>query len=89
MYEISAILKNGYMKHQDEWEQSRLIAYVIAQCNSTKTIKPEQIISFEWDKNNSRKKQITNEQIKKTEQMMKNMEAYLQNKKKATNNGTK
>lgn len=86
MYEISAILKHGYMKHQDEWEQARLIAYVVAQCNSTKSIKPEQIISFEWDKNGG-KKQISEEEIAKTRDLMKKMEAYLKNKSATNNNG--
>lgn len=78
MYEVSAILKHGYMKAQDDWEQARMIAYVIAQCNSTKNIRPEQIISFEWDK--TKKREITNEQIEDMAKMAKALEQNLKAK---------
>jgi len=31
------------------WESSRLIAYIIAQCNSKKKLTPQDIIKFEWE----------------------------------------
>lgn len=50
MYEIEALIPNLYKKNKESWEQARLIAYVMAQVNSTKSLKPSDIISFSWDK---------------------------------------
>lgn len=49
MYELSILLKNIFKKNKESWEQARLVAYVIAQTNSTKQIKPTDIIKFSWE----------------------------------------
>lgn len=49
MYELQPILSNLYRKNKDSWEQTRLIGYILAQSNSTKTIKQEDILKFAWD----------------------------------------
>ena len=38
-----------YRKHKDEWEAARMQAYLTAQVNSTKKLKPTDIISFAWE----------------------------------------
>lgn len=38
-----------YLAHKDSWEQSRLIAYMMAQCNSTKQLKITDIVKFYWE----------------------------------------
>lgn len=48
-YEIDAILKTLQYRHRNSWEQTRMICYVLAQSNSTKKIKPTDIIRFPWD----------------------------------------
>ena len=48
-YEIDVILETLHYRHRDSWEQTRMICYVLAQSNSTKTIKPTDIIRFPWD----------------------------------------
>lgn len=48
-YEISSLMEYGYYRNKDQWEQARLIAYVMAQVNSRKPIKPTDIIKFDWD----------------------------------------
>lgn len=50
MYEIRAIMDYEYMAHKDSWEQARLVAYLVAQSNSTKELKPQDIIKFYWEK---------------------------------------
>lgn len=49
MYELESLMTNIHKKHKEGWEQARLIAYVIAQSNSTKKLKPADIIQFVWD----------------------------------------
>lgn len=39
-----------YLSYKDNWEQSRLIAYMIAQTNSTKRLKLTDILKFQWEK---------------------------------------
>lgn len=48
-YEIEAAMKYSYYAGKDGWEQTRLIAYLIAQTNSTKTLKLTDIMKFHWE----------------------------------------
>ena len=50
VYEINSLILYSYKKHKDEWEQARLISYLIAQSNSTKKLKLEDIVRFQWEK---------------------------------------
>ncbi len=54
-YELPPLINNLYRKDKESWEQARLVAYVIAQSNSTKRLKPTDILSFNWDKPESDK----------------------------------
>ena len=49
-YEIPELVKGLNLKSRESWEQTRLLAYMTAQVNSTKKIKPTDILQFEWDK---------------------------------------
>ena len=49
MYELEVILDNLHLKHKQNWEQTRLIAYIIAQSNSTKKINITDVVKFSWD----------------------------------------
>lgn len=49
VYEINAIMQYSYLKDQESWEQARLIAYVVAQVQSHKKMKPTDILKFPWD----------------------------------------
>lgn len=64
MYEVNALIKNQYRRHKDDWEQARLIAYLIAQCNSKKRMKLTDIVKFPWEKKNV-KDEIDFEAIKR------------------------
>lgn len=52
MYEAAALLKYGYKKHMTEYECARIGAYVTAQVNSKKPLRPQNIIKFEWEDKN-------------------------------------
>lgn len=59
MYEAKSLLKYGYYKDKENWEQTRLLAYITAQVNSTKKLKINDILKFEWDeKQNENNTQI-------------------------------
>lgn len=50
LYEVKAVMEYEYLSYKDNWEQSRLIAYMIAQTNSTKRLKLTDILKFQWEK---------------------------------------
>lgn len=81
-YEISAALKYQYYAVKDGWEQARLISFLIAQSNSRKRLKMEDILEFPWEKESTKEDQnITKEEI---ERLKKEAEQYI---KQNMNNG--
>ena len=63
-YELSPILKNLNVSVKNDWEIARQISYIIAQSQSTKKIKPSDIMQFPWDegyKNRKKDVKITKE----------------------------
>lgn len=48
-YELSPILKNLNLSVKNDWEIARQLSYIIAQTQSTKKIKPSDIMQFPWD----------------------------------------
>lgn len=48
-YEIAPLIQNLHKKNKESWEQTRMLGFIIAQTQSTKKIKPEDIIKFPWD----------------------------------------
>ncbi len=66
MYELEPLISNLHKKDRYSWEQARMVAYVIAQCNSTKKLKPTDIMQFTWDEESSTNDtSISNEDIKR------------------------
>ena len=49
-YEIRPLLKYEYYSHRDDWEQARMIAYMVAQTNSKKRLSYQDITKFYWEK---------------------------------------
>ena len=83
LYEAKALLKYSDYSSRDSWEQSRLVAYLIAQTNSTKKMKPSDIIKFSWD--NEEHTGISNDEI---ERLRNKAKAYEQDKNiEIDNNG--
>lgn len=77
MYEIKTLLANSYQINRDSWEQTRLIAYIMAQTNSKKRLKPTDILSFPWEEEQKEHiKTISDSDI----QRLQNRANYLKNK---------
>lgn len=49
MYEVRSAMKYQHYAYKDNWEQARLVAYIVAQCNSTKRLKLQDISTFYWE----------------------------------------
>ncbi len=82
-YEINALLKYSYYKYKDGWEQSRLIAYMIAQTNSTQKLTVDDIMHFYWEEERKEEqKPITKEDIIRLSKMAHN---YLNKKENGAN----
>lgn len=77
LYEARALLKYSDYSSRDSWEQSRLVAYLIAQTNSTKKMKPSDIIKFSWDNEHNGDTSISNDEI---ERLRNKAKAYEQDK---------
>lgn len=71
MYELEPLISNLHRKDRNSWEQARMIAYVIAQCNSTKKLKPTDIMQFTWDSDTTGETSISNEDIKRLKEKAK------------------
>lgn len=61
IYEAQCAIKYQYYAYKDSWEQARLIAYITAQCNSTKRLSQDDIISFYWE--NKEEDELTDKEI--------------------------
>lgn len=79
-FEIRALMKYQYYAHKDNWEQARLISYLVAQTNSKKKLKLSDIMEFPWDRDNEfAKQQVSNEEISKLRNEAKNVAEQLKN----------
>nr|DAD94583.1 MAG TPA: hypothetical protein [Siphoviridae sp. ctREU2] len=65
-YEVDSCLNGLEGKNKDGWEQTRFLSYITAQINSSKKLKPTDILSFTWDKpEDAGETSITNEDIQR------------------------
>ena len=64
-YEINALMKYNYLNSKENWEQTRLISYLITQVNSKKHLELSDIIKFKWDEENEEKEIVTKEEREK------------------------
>lgn len=74
-YEINAALKYQYYAIKDGWEQARLISFLIAQSNSRKKLKMEDILEFPWEK--EKEEHTTSISKEEIERLRKEAEYYL------------
>jgi len=58
--EFNALQKYYNNKNREDWERLRLIGYWIIQSQSTKALTPQDIIRFEWEK----EEELTGEEIR-------------------------
>lgn len=57
--EVRYFLEGLGRRNRESWEQTRIIAYVIAQANSTKDLEPSDILCFPWEDEKEKKGQTT------------------------------
>lgn len=76
MYEVKAIMDYDYYSYKDSWEQARLIAYMVAQTNSTKKLKLTDILKFHWEKENT-DTAISNEDVARLREKAKQYENLI------------
>lgn len=71
-YEVDSCLEGLRNKNKTGWEQTRFLGFIIAQTQSTKKIKPTDILSFDWDKEvDSKESVITKEDIERLKEKAK------------------
>ncbi|MCH5241789.1 MAG: hypothetical protein J1F67_05125 [Muribaculaceae bacterium] len=49
VYEINALIENRHLRHRESWEQSRMLAFVIARCAGSKVQNVKEVFSLPWD----------------------------------------
>lgn len=76
LYEVKAVMEYEYLSYKDSWEQSRLIAYMIAQTNSTKRLKLTDILKFQWEKEDA-DTAISNEDVARLREKAKQYENLI------------
>ena len=76
LYEVKAVMDYDYLAYKDSWEQSRLVAYMIAQTNSTKQLKLADILKFHWEKDEAITS-ISNEDVARLRDKAKQYEQFL------------
>ena len=62
-YELSVICESLHLRTKDSWEQARMVAYMTAQVNSKKKLKPTDIIEFAWEQKHTKHQQKDNTPI--------------------------
>lgn len=80
IYEIIAIMENSHYRSKENWEQARLIAYLIAQTHSQKKLELSDIIEFKWEREDKPvipHEEITQEDIEELERQAEIMKKYL------------
>lgn len=78
MYELDYLLSSINYSYREEYEIMRFQSYITAQTQSIKKLKPTDIISFSWDKQNEDKvTTISNEDINRLREKANKMSELL------------
>lgn len=78
-YEIRALMNYEYYAHKEEWEQARLISFLIAQTNSRKKLKLTDIIKFNWESEEAKSSALTEMKNEDLDRLRKKAQNYLLN----------
>ena len=79
--EVESFLDGLNRRNRESWEQTRLLGYIIAQSNSTKTLKQTDILRFPWDEEEKKDTSVTNEDMKRLRAKAKALESQLNTNK--------
>lgn len=78
--EVESFLEGLNRRNRDAWEQTRLLGYIIAQSNSTKTLKQTDILRFPWDEEEKKDTSVTDDEMKRLRAKAKEVESQLNTK---------
>lgn len=82
--EVESFIDGLNRRNREAWEQTRLLGYIIAQVNSTKSLKQTDILRFPWDESESEGRKdtsVSNEDVKRLRAMAKEVELQLNTNK--------
>ena len=79
--EVESFIDGLNRRNRETWEQTRLLGFIIAQSNSTKTLKQTDILRFPWDEEEKKDTCVTDECMKRLRVMAKEVESQLNTKK--------
>lgn len=60
--EVESFIDGLNRRNREAWEQTRLLGFIIAQSNSTKTLKQTDILRFPWDEEEKKDTSVTDEE---------------------------
>ena len=80
-WEVYNFYDNLKYVNRPEWEQTRLLMYILAQTNSKKKLKITDLMKFPWDSEDVETIEDTTENRNKLRERAKQFEKFLQNKK--------
>ena len=82
-FEVELLYENLKYADRPSWEQTRLLAFILAQVNSKKRLEITEILSFPWDENYEEKNiEMSNEDRDKLRAKAAMFEKILQQNKK-------
>ena len=82
-FEVELLYENLKYADRPSWEQSRLLAFILAQVNSKKKLEMTDIMSFPWEENYEEKSiEMSNEDRDKLRAKAAMFEKILQQNKK-------
>lgn len=73
--EVRFFLEGLAVRNREAWEQTRLIGYIIAQSNSTKTLNQTDILRFPWDEKEERDTSVTQDEMERLRALAKQYES--------------
>mgnify|MGYP003397970124 FL=1 len=86
-YELNVILSILEYTTKQEWEQTRLKCYIQAQTQSTKKLKPSDIIKFNWDETANKEKNTNTITTEEIERLTAKANKIIQDKQQQSING--
>ena len=76
--EVESFIDGLNRRNRESWEQTRLIGFIIAQSNSSKTLKQTDILKFPWDDEEEKEDtSVTDEEIARLRAKAKMVESQL------------
>ena len=79
--EVESFIDGLNRRNREAWEQTRLLGFIIAQSNSTKTLKQTDILRFPWDEEEKKDTSVPDEEMQRLRAKAKEVESQLNTNK--------